>query len=144
MTEATKQYVIGMAFGVFDGFHPGHQHFLSEALKHCRELIVVVARPEIVLTLKNRAPLLTLSERIKKIQSHYPTCTVIPGDSAIGTWSALKEYRPDIIFLGYDQKGLKKELTTIGFPHTTITAHHPNTYKSSLLHNARLGSLTPL
>lgn len=138
MTEARKQYAVGMVFGVFDGFHPGHQHFLSEALRRCQELIVVVARPEIVLTLKNRPPLFTLSERIGQIKSHYPTSQVIPGDSAIGTWSALREYRPDIIFLGYDQKTLGKELTAIGFPHSTITAHYPDTYKSSLLHHSPL------
>jgi len=125
----------GMVFGVFDGFHPGHQHFLSEAAKQCQTLIVVVARPEIVLVLKNHAPRQSLEKRLEKIVSYNSSWIVIPGDSKIGTWSALKTHTPEVIFLGYDQTALQDELEKLGITYRCITAHHPDTYKSSLLNS---------
>lgn len=133
MSKIIPQYEIGMVFGVFDGFHPGHQHFLSEAAQRCQKLIVVVAHPNIVSALKNRTPRHSLAERIKAVKSHGLPWEVIAGDPKIGTWSALKKYQPDIVFLGYDQTTLGQELKKMDILHLFITAHHPGTYKSSLL-----------
>lgn len=127
-----------MVFGVFDGLHPGHHHFLEEAGKYCTTLVVVVAHPEIVGVLKQRAPLHSLEKRMDAIRAARPEYTVIAGDSALGTWSALKHYQPDIILLGYDQEQLAQELEKLGVRHTFVTAHHPEKYKSTLL-NKKLG-----
>lgn len=124
-----------MVFGVFDGFHQGHEHFLKEAAKHCEKLVVVVAHPDIVLALKQRVPLFSLSERMQAICDFDSNLEVTPGDTAIGTWSALKRYQPDLVFLGYDQEHLGNELEKIGIAHTFVSAHHPEKYKSSLLNS---------
>ncbi len=47
----------GVVFGVFDGLHEGHKKFLTDAAARCVELIVVVAHPKAVLTLKKKYPL---------------------------------------------------------------------------------------
>jgi cytidyltransferase-like protein len=133
MTETSKQYSVGMVFGVFDGLHQGHHHFLSEAQKNCTTLVIVVAHPKIVEALKQHSPLHSLETRVQTIQNAFPQATVISGDTNIGTWSALKKYHPDIVFLGYDQERLGQELEKIGMHSTVITAHSPEKYKSSLL-----------
>ncbi len=130
------QHEVGMVFGVFDGFHQGHQHFLTQSAAYCQKLVVVVARPEIVLALKKRFPRHTLEERIDHIRTHNPTWEVIPGDEKIGTWSALKKYQPGIVLLGHDQETLGQELDKLHILHTVITAFHPDKYKSSLLHKS--------
>ena len=125
-----------MVFGVFDGFHPGHQYLLVEAKKHCEKLIVVVAHPDIVLALKQHAPHHDLATRMAQVQAACATtCTVIAGDTAIGTWSALKKFRPDIVLLGYDQRRLGEELSALRVRCQIIEAYHPEKYKSSLLLN---------
>ena len=105
-----------MVFGVFDGLHEGHRHFLSEAAKRCETLVVVVARPETSVALKNRPPQESLEERIKKIQEFNPSCTVVPGDSELGQWQIIAEHAPDTVFLGHDQKELEGALTKMKLP----------------------------
>lgn len=133
MAQNTPQYEIGMIFGIFDGFHDGHRHFVEEAASHCQKLIVVVGHPDVIQTLKNSAPRYSQEERMAEIRKRYPHHTVVPGDAAIHTWSALKKYRPDIVFVGYDQHTLAQELAKIDTPCLSLAAYHPDKYKSSLL-----------
>ncbi len=133
-----KKYPIGMVYGVFDGFHEGHRHFLREAMKHCHRLIVVVAHPDMVKTLKDRTPYYPEAERLAAIRAVYPDAEVIIGDSTIGQWTALKHYRPDIVLLGYDQERLGTELKKLHVRTRVITAHYPTKFKSSIL-NKKLG-----
>lgn len=134
----SRKYPLGMIFGVFDGLHQGHRHFLLEAKKRCQNLIVVVAHPDIVALLKQRLPHHTLEERIHAIQSSFEgRFQVVPGDTKIGTWSAIKKFRPDIIFLGYDQEKLGEELEKLTLLHDFISPHYPEKFKSSLLHKKK-------
>lgn len=127
-----------MVYGVFDGFHPGHQHFLQEALKHCDKLIVVVAHPDIVKALKDRTPYCSSEERLASIRAFDERLEVILGDESIGRWTALNTYRPDIVLLGYDQERLGTELEKLHVRTRLITAHFPTKFKSSIL-NKKLG-----
>ena len=43
-----------MCFGTFDKLHPGHRYYLSESKKQGDYLIVVVARDQNVLKIKNK------------------------------------------------------------------------------------------
>lgn len=129
-----------MVYGVFDGFHEGHQHFLREAMKHCHRLIVVVAHPDMVKTLKDRTPYYSVEERLNAIRATHPDAEVVIGDSTIGQWSALKHYHPDIVLLGYDQNRLGAELNNIGVHSLVITAHFPTKFKSSILNKHRTDS----
>lgn len=130
-----EKYAIGMVFGVFDGLHQGHRHFLTQAAKQCEKLVVVVAHPTIVQTLKQREPHHALPERIASICAFNSHFEVVSGDTEIGTWSALKKYQPDSVLLGYDQERLGQELTKLGVASSFVTAHQPEIYKSSLLNN---------
>lgn len=124
-----------MVFGVFDGLHEGHRHFIREASARCKELIVVVAPDAVVQKLKNRIPRETISARMKGIQNIDPTLTVISGDDEEGAWSVLEKHHPDYIFLGYDQHALAGALRARGIPLTLLSPHKPDVHKSSILKN---------
>ncbi len=133
----TQKYPLGMVYGVFDGFHPGHQHFLKEALKHCDRLIVVVAHPDIVKALKERTPYCSSEERLAAIRAFDERLEATLGDESIGHWTALRAYQPDIVLLGYDQERLGTELKKLNIRTRVITAHHPEKFKSSLLNRQK-------
>lgn len=123
----------GMIFGVFDGLHQGHRYFISEARKKCDKLVVVLTLPEIVMLLKNKTPKHTYEKRAADLLFFDNGLEIIPSDQDLGEWNIFKDRQPDIIFLGYDQHGIAKELEKLGKPFEFIAAHHPEKYKSSLL-----------
>ncbi|MFA6355440.1 MAG: adenylyltransferase/cytidyltransferase family protein [Candidatus Paceibacterota bacterium] len=99
-----------LIFGVFDGIHDGHRHFISEAKTYGDHLVAIVARDSVVKELKGELPKETEVERIGGLLKIPEIDLVLLGDPHIGTYNVLKEVRPDIIFLGYDQEKLKKDL----------------------------------
>jgi len=123
----------GVVFGVFDGLHAGHQFFLREAAKRCDQLVVVVALTEIVELLKKHPPQYSLDERVLKIKEFNSEFLVLPSDLVLGRWSVFDKYYPEIVFLGYDQKEIAKELEKIKMPYVFLVSHHPAKYKSSIL-----------
>ncbi len=127
----------GMVFGVFDGFHPGHQFFLSQARARCERLVVVVALSEVVERMKKRPPLYSYEERVARIKEFDSSLTVVPSDPGLGDWQVLKNHQPDIVFLGYDQVALGQALADIAMPHAFIDSHYPEKYKSGLLRSAQ-------
>ena len=122
-----------MVVGVFDGLHPGHRFFLSDAARRCQELIVVVTLPEVVLLFKGKMPVHDLDARISEIRKYDPRFVVVAGDREVGSWGVLKNHKPDMVFLGYDQKAVAIEFDRIGMPYSFLDPHKPETYKSSLL-----------
>lgn len=125
----------GMVFGVFDGLHEGHQFFLNSASGKCETLIVVVARDDVSLALKGRKPKHDFNERVRALVSFNSSFEVVQGDSTQGEWSALKKYQPTVVFLGHDQSAVADELMKIGIQFSFIDSHHPEEFKSSLLHH---------
>jgi cytidyltransferase-like protein len=123
----------GMVFGVFDNFHPGHEYFLSSAKNKCTELFVVVTLPHVVKLIKKRVPHHALEQRIENIKNYDARLSVVEGDAVLGAWNIFKMYNPDIIFLGYDQQGIARELDKLGMLYEYIDAHYPEKYKSSLM-----------
>jgi FAD synthetase len=97
-------------FGVFDGLHDGHRFFIEESAKLGKELIISVARDEYVRKYKDKEPKNLLTTRIQIIKENYKEARVIEGDSEIESWKSLREEKPDIIALGYDQNKLKEVL----------------------------------
>ncbi len=128
-----------MVFGVFDGIHQGHKHFLKEAKKLGDKLIAVVASDEVVRTLKGRPPMKNVHERIEHVEKEDGVDEVIVGDDELGSWDIVKKVRPDVVAVGYDQKTLKNDLeNSLGefgwhLEIETISAHEPHKYRSSLL-----------
>lgn len=129
-----------LVFGVFDRLHPGHLHFLEEARALGESLVVIVARDSTVLRLKNKTPRDSEVARIKALLGVQNVSRSLLGDAELGTYDVLKQENPDVIALGYDQLGLKKDLEEkmgAGFlrkiPTVVLEAHEPEKYKSSLL-----------
>lgn len=128
-----KKYKKAMVFGVFDGFHKGHEAFLCEALDHADKIVAVVTLPEMVIKLKQKTPKSSFEERIKTVSSFNKKIKAVPGDREIGSWSVLSEHNPDVVLLGYDQDGIAAELTRMNIPFIQLSAYKPEHYKSSLL-----------
>jgi len=99
-----------MVFGVFDGCHEGHQYFLRESAKHGDKFIVVVARDETVRELKQKKTKYSLAERMQAIEELGFADAVVAGDITQHSWTALKEYKPDVVVLGHDQHALEEAL----------------------------------
>jgi FAD synthetase len=131
-----------LVFGVFDGIHNGHRKFLKQAKKLGDELVVVLARDEVVEELKGHKPRFDFSERSRQLFSSGIVNKVIAGDRELGTWAAAKGEQPDVIALGYDQASLKTELEkgiTAFNPAPEVLVmqpHRPDKYHTSMLQKA--------
>lgn len=99
-----------MVFGVFDGLHEGHKHFLKEARGHGDYLIVVLALDHIVERLKGHEPNHTVSERMEHLRVSDAADEIVIGDAELSGWEVVKKYKPDVIALGYDQDALQNDL----------------------------------
>jgi len=127
-------------FGVFDGIHAGHSSFIGEAKKQGNHLVAIVARDQIVLVLKGKLPKHNEVDRIKSLLKVPEVDLVLLGDPEMSTYNILKEVKPQVIFLGYDQQDLEKNLNKMIqnkiLPEIEIikgTAFQPETFHSSLL-----------
>ena len=127
-------------FGVFDGLHEGHLSFISSAKKIGNHLVAIVARDEVVKELKGELPKYNEVERIKTLLENEDIDLILLGDPKMGTYNILKEVKPDVIFLGYDQKSLYENLNkTIkngNLPEMEIVfgeSYKPEIFHSSIL-----------
>jgi FAD synthetase len=129
-----------IAFGTFDNLHPGHLSYLSQAGVFGDELIVVVARDANVLKGKGRLPQENEEVRRQKVENAVKELglkgRVILGNK-VDRWQLLRELRPDIICLGYDQKVDLKALDELIAAERffckikRLNSYHPEKYKSS-------------
>ena len=137
---------IVLVFGTFDGVHPGHEFFLSEARKRGDRLVVVIARDTIVQELKGRAPKRPEIERREALAEVSSVDEVVYGDRVLGTYSVLDRVAPSIIALGYDQAELKADVArwikenNIQVDLVDVPSHHPELYKSSLVNQPFAGN----
>jgi len=130
-----------MVFGVFDRLHPGHISLLKQAAALGDELVVVVARDELVRQLKNKSPYYAQNERLKAIQKVPSVTKAVLGDAVSSSYEVIKKYKPEVLALGYDQKELTQDITQRmqegDLPHTIhivhLKSHRPNKLHSSLL-----------
>jgi len=127
-----------LAFGTFDGVHPGHEHFLHEAKELGDRLVVVIALDETVIKVKGHAPKFSQNQRLAQVQAVADVDQAVlgyPGDK----YKIVEEVHPDLIALGYDQsafiEGLKPALAErhVDAEIVRLNAFHPQKYKSSLL-----------
>jgi FAD synthetase len=124
-----------LAFGTFDGLHPGHRHYLDEAAKY-GDLTVVVGRDATVMKVKGRPPLRDEQTRLRAlVEAGYHAVL----GSLTDRYAVFAEVRPDFICLGYDQpaseKGIEEACSRIGLSAkiVRIGAHEPHLYKSSII-----------
>ena len=124
-----------MVFGTFDILHPGHLHMLKEAKEHGDFLVVIIARDQTVSTLKGKKPQHDEVARVKNLEALNIADEVRLG-SLGDKYKVIREEKPDIIALGYDQKFFTEQLTTIigkETPVIRLAAYMPEIYKSSKL-----------
>lgn len=128
-----------LAFGTFDLLHPGHEFFLRFAREQGVRLTVVIARDQTVERLKGRAPCDPEAQRKEAVRSLGIADEVLLGESDDHLrW--IRERRPDLIVLGYDQTHftdrLRGDLDALGLRDTRIVrapSHDPERWKSSKL-----------
>lgn len=124
-----------IAFGTFDGIHPGHRYYLDTATSY-GELTVVVARDATVLKVKKRLPLKAEAERLTEIKGAGYNARL---GSEIDKYAVITEVQPDFICLGYDQEAftdrLEEVCSSMGLSAkiVRIGSYKPEIYKSSLL-----------
>ncbi len=124
-----------MVFGTFDIIHPGHKYLLTEAKKLGDYLTVIIARDQTVEEIKNRKPQNSEEVRVKNISDLQIADKVILGNIS-DKYQVIREEKPDIIALGYDQRAFVDKLKTIVDKNTKIVRLKPfkeDIYKSSKL-----------
>ncbi|PIR47123.1 MAG: hypothetical protein COV07_00405 [Candidatus Vogelbacteria bacterium CG10_big_fil_rev_8_21_14_0_10_45_14] len=127
------RYDRGIVFGVFDGLHDGHRHFLKNALLRTHHLVLVITTDDTVEKLKGHKPIYKKGERIEAILSEFPKIEVVESDKVLGSWEVLKKYSADMVILGYDQDGIKGDMDRLSFPFIILDSHMPHKYKSGIL-----------
>ncbi len=126
-----------LVFGSFDILHKGHEYYLTTAKQKGDYLIVVLARDETILRLKNKKPINNEHVRLENLKKLAIADKIILGD-LIDPYTCLSE-KPDVICLGYDQTffvdKLEKELKkrNLETEIVRLSAFQPEKYKSSLL-----------
>ena len=127
-----------MAFGSFDLIHEGHLYYLNESRKYGDRLIVVVATYENIIKIKGRKPMYSEKERLEHVRDLKVADEVILGNRG-SIYNIIKEIKPDVICLGYDQKPIDKEMKkelkirNINAKIVRIESYNPKIYKSSKL-----------
>jgi len=98
-----------MVFGTFDGLHSGHLSLFKQTKSYGDYLIVVVARDKTVKKIKNRLPKKNEAERLKELLQ----CQLV-NEARLGyednPYRIIREIKPDVICLGYDQKAFTEDL----------------------------------
>jgi FAD synthetase len=128
-----------MVFGTFDGVHDGHRNMFQQAKKHGDHLVVVVARDATVTEVKGQGPIRDEIDRLGDILSEGVAKDVVMGRNG-DKYHVLKDFKPDVVALGYDQKhfvdGLREKLKHYDLPKTKVVRLKPfqkHIYKSSII-----------
>ena len=98
-----------MATGVFDIIHLGHLHYLEESKRLGDELVVVVATDTTVRKRKHE-PITPQKMRLELVSSMKPVDRALLGKESGDIFDIVKEIKPDIITIGYDQPFKEREL----------------------------------
>jgi len=98
--SSTKKIVL--AGGVFDIIHPGHIHTLNAAKALGGVLVVAIATDKTAEKMKKRSPL-----HNQELRRELVSCLSMVDKAIVGheddIFQTVKEIKPDIIVLGYDQ-----------------------------------------
>jgi len=100
-----------IAFGTFDGLHPGHFDFFRQAKKLAPNsfLIISVARDENVKKIKGQKPDLSEKKRLTLVKKSKHIDKAVLA-SRTNYLSHILAEKPEIIALGYDQRAYVAEL----------------------------------
>ena len=127
-----------MVFGTFDNLHPGHLDFFAQAKKYGDYLIVVVARDINVKKYKGAPPAFSENARRKIVQKAKNVDKAVLGYKQ-NRFKIIKELKPDVVCLGYDQKMeieiLRQKLIElhVNAQIYRLAPFQPEKYKSSII-----------
>ena len=130
-----------MVFGTFDMVHEGHADLFRQARALAKEpyLIVSVARDDAAARHRGVAPRRTEAKRLALLREHTLVDEAVLGDE-VGYIGHIIAAKPDIIALGYDQRGeyvdgLESGLRAAGLSVRIVrlAAFKPEKYKTSKL-----------
>ena len=122
-----------MGFGTFDRIHPGHMDFFRQLRELGDKVYVVVGRDKNVEHIKCKPPKHKERERFEHLKKIKLIDRVLMGNKD-SFYQCIKDYKPDIIGLGYDQKADVDYLKR-AFPHIKVVRlkpYKPEIHKSSL------------
>lgn len=108
-----KPAAVVLASGVFDLLHLGHVRFLEDAKKaggKNAKLIVIIARDSTVEKMKGRKPIMSEDQRRALVESLKVVDEAVLGVEQFGMGQVIKQIKPDIIALGYDQSEMEREV----------------------------------
>lgn len=100
-----------LATGVFDILHPGHLRFLQESKRlggPRAKLVVLVASDKTVMKRKGRRPVIPEQSRRELVAALKPVDRAILGREEADYLGPLREVKPDVVCVGYDQTDIKK------------------------------------
>lgn len=127
-----------MVFGTFDYLHAGHENYISQAKELGDRVIAVIARDKTVKTIKGSLPDHNEKDRLKNLTDTGWVDFAMLGNNKDKT-KVIKNYRPDIIALGYDQFAftyrLEKLIMDLKLNTRIIRLkpYRPDMYKSSII-----------
>ncbi len=130
-----------LVFGTFDGVHKGHEYLFEQAKKLGDKLSVVVARDKTVLKIKKNTPKYLEGQRLDLVKNNIFVDQVYLG-SLDDKYKIIIDLNPDIIALGYDQKGfadnLEKEMKDRNqdIKIVRLNSFEPDKYKSSIINKS--------
>jgi FAD synthetase len=132
-----------MVFGTFDIIHKGHKNFFKQAKKYGDYLIVVVARDRTVKEVKGELPKNSEKIRLSSVIKSRLVNKAVLGNVK-NKYKKIKEFKPDVICLGYDQQyftdKLKNKLQSFGLNTKIIKLkpYKPKIYKTSIIRNYKI------
>lgn len=132
-----------MVFGTFDYLHAGHENLFIQARALGDEIVAIIARDKTVRNIKGESPDHDEKERLENLKNTGWAEFVFLGNPKDKT-KVIKEYRPDIIALGYDQFAftyrLEKFLMDIHLDAKIerLKPYRPDMYKSSIIKKQKL------
>jgi FAD synthetase len=105
-----------LATGVFDLLHLGHLRFLEESKRKGgprSRLVVVVARDKTVFRRKGKGPVIPEDQRRELVAALRVVDRAILGREEIDLLGILREVKPDIVCVGYDQDEIRAAVTRL-------------------------------
>lgn len=127
-----------LTFGTFDGLHPGHIFYLTQAQNLGDKLYVCIARDNTVEKVKEKKTKFSQEERKAAIKEYFPDADVVIGHSSDRT-KIIRDIRPDIICLGHDQRHFVDQIkpclkeNNIDCEIIRMKDFYPDVYKTSII-----------
>ncbi len=125
-----------MVTGSFELLHPGHLSLFNQAKALGDYLVVVIARDSTIRQARGREPYLGEGDRLELVSS-LKTVDFARLGNAGNRHDVLKEEKPDVVLLGYDQEVneamLKKDCEEIGAKLLRAKPFKEKEFKSSII-----------